>query len=56
MAQRPSRIEFRQWTAHRLRQRHCRIGQRIETRIIRSCSVELDLPSISLRLNQVSGD
>jgi hypothetical protein len=56
MAQRPSRTEFRQWTAHRLRQHHRRIGQRIETRIIRFGSVELDPPSISVCLNKVSGD
>jgi hypothetical protein len=56
MAQRPSRTEFRQWTTHQRRQRHCRIGQRIETRIIRSGSVELDAPSVSLSLNEVHGD
>ena len=49
MAQRPSRTEFRQWT-------DCRIGQRIETYIIRFGSVELDPPSISVCLNKVSGD
>jgi hypothetical protein len=56
MAQRPSRTEFRQWTAHRLRQHDCRIGQRIETRIIRFGTVELGPPSISLRLNKINGD
>jgi hypothetical protein len=56
MAQRPSRTEFRQRTAHQLRQHHCRIGQRIETRIIRFGTIEPDPPNISVCLYKVSGD